>query len=233
MESAFQSEKWNLVAKAMSRTGLPTCSAEAIQARYETLTMKSKKADAEDGNKSDISSNLQRQTTRAIGVDFPGISASSRTDVEKVDEASTAMDVPAKGAERGRRVVSQGKTQHQIAHSDRMRKVWAIRRAKGTDGHRGGPPKAATIAKTARSGGPNTTPNTGASLAPAVPLQSSHTQDSLPKQTQPTFLHQDLSRDVNPHQKSLAQIVPATPQANGGPRRKTSYWNVSMHRKLR
>ena len=209
----------------MSRTGSATYSAESIQAQYERLIKKPK--GAEDKN-NDIFTDLARRTPHAVGRGKPEMSTPSRSGAGRLDEASNAINSPADGADRRHCTVRKPGPQNHAEHSARMRRVWAKRRALGTNGHRGGPPKASTIAK-AKEVVPTTTPSAGTSLAPAT----KHQKDSLPSQTQPIMLEGKVGRDANQHQQSLAQIVPAAALVASG-RNTTSLQSkhVPKHRRV-
>ena len=199
----------------MSRTGSATYSAKSIQTQYEKLT-KSKRVDSNHDNDHDTITGVPRRTTRAVGEKTSATSTPFRSGTIKLDEASNTIGTPADGTEGGRQTAHEGKSQFQIEHSARMRKVWAKRRAQGTNGHHGGPPKASTISKKAEIAAPKTTPFTVTFLAPAVTYQSGHAQESLPSPKPPVMCEQQIGRDTNQHQLSLAQIVPAAAQVKSG-----------------
>ena len=231
IESNFQSEKWGLVAEAMSRAGTATYSAELVQARYERLTTKPKKAVAKD--KVNPNTFLDpRQTPRAVGRENPEIPTPSRSGTGRLDKASNAIDISADRAERGHQTVRKCGPQNHAEHSARMRRVWAKRRSLGTDGHYGGRPEASTIAKRAKLAVPTTAPSSGTSLTPAISYPSGHVQDSSSNEKQPTVLEEEVGRDANQHKYSLAQIIPAAALADNGPKRKKPPRKVSTYRNL-
>ena len=212
----------------MSRTGSATYSAESIQAQYERLTKKPKGAVVREDKNNDIFTDLARRTPHAVGRGKPETSAPSRSGAGRLDEVSNAINSPADGADRRHCTVRKPGPQNHAEHSARMRRVWAKRRALGTNGHRGGPPKASTIAK-AKTVVPTTTPSAGASLAPATKHQSVHAKDSLPSQTQPVMLEGKVGRDANQHQQSLARIVPAAALGASGKKHNKPPRKVSMY----
>lgn len=255
MESNFQSEKWNLVAKAMSRSGLVHYSAEFIQAQYESLTKKSKRSDAKDEEIRDTLTVLPRRTTRIFKEKRVETSSPSRSGVGRLEEASKATNLPepqrtrlflyqkrpdsksqaikltsgqkssADGAKPGHQTIRKDKSQVDPEQSARARKAWAKRRALGTNGRRGGPPKA----KKAKMAVPNAAPKAGIPLAPTVTYQSGHPPEFLRNQTAPRVVGQEVRRDANHHKQSLAQIIPAASQTGSGQERIKSSIKVSMY----
>lgn len=222
-----------MVAETMSRTGSATYSAELIQAQYERLTRKCERADGKDDDNDDHSIKPLGRTTRAVGGKSIEPSTPSRSAAVRFDEASNAINLPTNGAAHGRQEVPKSRSQQQIEHSARMRRVWAIRKAKGTNGFRGGPPKGATASKKAKTAVPATTPNAGSSLDPAVTFQNGHAQKSTPKQTQSTVFEQQIGRNTNHHKQSLAQIVPVAAQVNSGPKHNNPSRKVSAYQDIR
>ena len=210
MESNFQAEKWNLVAEAMSRNSPATYSADLIQAQYERVMGKSDNYTEGDGTSTD----LPRRTDGAAQEKQPGWSTPSRPGAGRLDETPNTITTPANHAEHGRQKEPKSRLQQQIEHSERMRRVWAKRRASGTDG-RGG-----TASKKARKADSSTmTVKLGSSSAPAVtPQQSAPIPEPLAKQTQPMVSEHEPGHAANQHRQSLAQIIPTNPQneAHGG-----------------
>ena len=135
---------------------------------------------------------------------------------------NVSLGTCAEEVDHGRPRVRLTKPVVNVEHSARMLRVWAKRRALGTSGHRGGPPRASTIARNATTDVPNAAPKSGISLAPTVTYQSGLSLDSMPNQTQPVVFKKQVRRGVNQHEQSLAQIIPAAPETDGGPNRKTS-----------
>ena len=209
MESNFQSEKWILVAQAMSRVGRATYSAESVQAQYEKLNNTRKRAVAKDESNRDTLINLPRQMPRAVGRETLKNSTPSGSSAGRLDEAPNAIKLPADGAERRHQKVRKCGPQSRAEHSARMRKVWAKRRALGTNGHYGGPPKASTTAKQAKMAFPTTKPNVGTPLTPTITQPSGQAQHSSSYQKQPTVVKDEAGREVNQHKHSLAHIIPA------------------------
>ena len=228
IESNFQSEKWNLVAEAMSRTGSATYSAKSIQAQYERLIKKPKGTVVREDENNDISTDLAQRTPRAVGMGKPETSTPSRSGAGRLDEASNPISSPADEADRGHRTVRKCGPQNHAEHSARMRRVWAKRKALGTNGHHGGPPKASTLAK-AKKVVPVNTPSAGNSLAPVAIHQSVHAKDLLPSHTRPIVLEGKAGRDANQHQQSLAQIVPAAALVASGKKHNQPPRKVSMY----
>ena len=196
MESNFQTEKWNLVAEAMSRTSSATYSAKAVRAQYERLKSKS----------DDDPTGLPRRTDGAVEEIHPE-STALRPDARRLNGTSDAIITPTNGAEHQRQKVPKSRLQLQIEHSERMRRVWAKRRAQGTDG-RGG-----MASKKARKAATITTLRSESSSAPVTTHQSAPTPDPLAKRTQPIVSEQEAGRAANQHRQSLAQIIPTTPQS--------------------
>ena len=85
--------------------------------------------------------------------------------------------------------------------SARMRRIWAIRRALGTNGRSGGPPKARGTAKKLE-----------VSLAPTVTYQNGHSPALSPSHVPPNTMEKDVRHDTNPEKQCLEQIMPATSQ---------------------
>lgn len=125
----------------------------------------------------------------------------------------------AEGAEGGRQKVRKDKSQIHAEQSARALRVCANRRALGTNGRDGGPPKSSSTAKKAKVAAPNTAPNLGTSLAPSVTEQSGHSQDPSQKQTQPIVFEKEVRRDANQNKQSVAQIIPAAPEIHSGLKR--------------
>ena len=255
MESNFQSEKWNLVAEAMSRTGSAHHSAEMIQAQYERLTRNPKRSDTKDEERHDVFTDLPRRTARTIKRKRAETSSPSRSGLGRLEEASKATNLPepqrtrlflyqkrpdskiqatkptsgqkssADGAEQGHQTVRKDKSQVDAEQSARMLKAWAKRRALGTNGRDGGPPKA----KKAKMAVPNAAPKAGTPLAPTITYQSGHFPKILPTQTAPRVVGEDVRQDANQHKQSLAQIIPAAPQIGSEQERIKSSKKVSMY----
>lgn len=201
IDSNFQSEKWTLVAEAMSRSGSTHYPAQLVQAQYKSLTKVPERADAEDEENEKLLTNLRRRTTRTIRDSKTRTSTPSRSGVERVE-----------GAERGSKTTSKNKSQYCAEQSARMRSVWAIRRALGTNGR----PKASKIAKKAKMAIPCAAPNAGIPLGPTVTYQSGHSPDSLPNQTQPFVVGKEVRREANQKKQFLEQIIPAASQVDTG-----------------
>ena len=204
MESNFQAEKWNLVAETMSRTSSATYSADLIQAQYERLKGKSDNDTEGDGTSTDF----PRRTDGAVEEKQLESSIPSRPGAGRPDETPNKIVPPTDGAEHGRQKEPKSRLQQQIEHSERMRRVWAKRRASGTDG-RGG-----TVSKKARKAANSTmTPKPASSSAPTVtPHQSAPTPEPLAKQPQPMVSEYEPGRVADQHRQSLAQIISTTPQ---------------------
>lgn len=132
----------------------------------------------------------------------------------------------AEGAERGGQTICKSKSGVNAEQSARMRKVWARRRALGTNGRGGGPPKA----KTAKKAVPNVAPNAGIHLAPTMTYQSGHSPESLPNQTPPIVIEEEVCRDAKQRNQTLAQIIAAAPQKDRSQERVKSSKKVSMYR---
>ena len=209
MESNFQSEKWILVAQAMSRVGPATYSAESVQAQYEKLNNTRKRAVANDESNRDTLINLPRQMPRAVGRETPKIPTPSGSSAGRQDEAPNAINPPTDKAERRHQTARKCGPQNRAEHSARMRRVWAKRRALGTNGHHGGPPKASTTAKQAKMALPTTKPNVGTPPIPTITQPSDQAQNSSSYQKQPIMVKDEAGRDVNQHKHSLAHIIPA------------------------
>ena len=223
IESNFQSEKWNLVAEAMSRTGPATYSAELIQAQYKRLTKKPKGAAAKHGKKENTFTPCMIEGGKIE------TSTTSRSGAGRLVEASNAINLLRDGAERGQKTGRKNGPKNHEEHSAVMRKVWAKRRALGTNGHHGGPPKASTAAKKAKIAIPTITPNTATSLAPVVLSHNDHAPDSFSNQTQPIVLEEKVGCDATQHKQSLAQIIAAAAPVDSGPKYKTPGRKVSMY----
>ena len=217
MESNFQSEKWILVAQAMSRVGPATYSAESVQAQYEELNNSRKRNVAKSERNRDPSINLPRQIPHAVRRKTHKVSARSGSGAGRLDEAPNTINLPADGAERRRQTVRKFGPQNHAEHSARMRRVWAKRRALGTDGHRGGPPKASTTAKQAKMGLPTIKLNVRNPLTPTITRPSGQAQNSS-YQKQAVMLKDEAGREVNQHKHSLAHIIPAAPLVQSGPK---------------
>lgn len=336
IEDNYQSEKWNLVAEAMSRNGLVHHSAEWIQAQYERLTTHLRRVDSKDKENHDISTDLPRRTTLPMKERKTRESTLSRSDVERLDETSIAVDLPqpqlaatirkkysrkescecencgrkykssggliyhhkqypnctttkprpynrkenklrtssfpggalpraehqrpladppaprvsfpnlmisqkfsdssqldenddrsalddatlrlpADGADCGLQSLRKTKQTH-AEHSARARKVWAKRRALGTNGRHGGPQKMKPIAKKAKPAPP------GNQLASTVTDQSGHSPKHLANPTAPIAIKKEALSDAN---DSLEQTMPAAPQTDSGPRRVRPFEKVS------
>ena len=204
IENKFQSEKWDLVAKAMSRAGRGIHSADSVQAQYERLTKHLKAAVAKDEINRDGLTDLPQQTPHAVGREKSEPSTLSRSGAKRLDEASNAINSPTDGSEHGHQTVRKSGPQNHAEHSARMRKVWANRRALGTNGRDGGPPKASKSAKRVKMAFPTTKPK--AATSPA--LASGDTPSFLPNREQPIALGEMVGRDANQHKHWLAQIIP-------------------------
>ena len=85
--------------------------------------------------------------------------------------------------------------------SARMRRIWAIRRALGTNGRFGGPPKTSGTAKKVEM-----------SFAPTVTYQNGHSPGLSPNHDPPNTMEKDIRHDTNPKKQCLEQITPATSQ---------------------
>ena len=85
--------------------------------------------------------------------------------------------------------------------SARMRRIWAIRRALGTNGRSGGPPKARGTAKKFEM-----------SLAPTVTYQNGHSPALSPSHVPPMTMEKDVRHDINPEKQCPEQIMDATSQ---------------------
>ena len=218
MESNFQSEKWTLVAQAMSRIGPATYSAESVQAQYEKLNNTRKRPVAKDESNHDTLTDLPRQMTHTTGRETPKISTPSRSKFRRLDEASTKINQSADGAERKHQTVRKCGPQSRAEHSARMRKVWAKRRALGRSGHYGGRPKASTTAKQAKTALPTTKPNVGNPLTPTITQPSGQAQNSSSYPKQPVMVKDEAGREVNQHRHSLAHIIPAAALVQSGPK---------------
>ena len=207
MESNFQSEKWILVAQAMSRVGPATYSAESVQAQYEKLNKTCKRAITKDERNRDTSIHVPRQMPHAVEADTPKISTPSRSRaIGKPDET-----------ERRHRLILKCGPKNRAEHSARMRRVWAKRRALGTNGHHGGPPKASTAAKQAKMALPAAKSNVATPPTPAITQLSGLAQGSLSYQTQsPLVVKDEAGREANLHKHSLAHIIPAAAMVQSG-----------------
>ena len=188
MEYNFQTEKWSLVAEAMSRTSSATYSADVVQAQYERLKSKS----------DDDPTDLPRRTDGTVEEKYPESSTTLGPGARKLNGTSDAIITPTNGADNERQKVPKSRLQLQIEHSERMRRVWAKRRAMGTDGRGGG------ASKKARKANTTTTFQSGSSSAPAA----APTPDPLAKRPQPMAFEQEAGRAANQHRQSLAQIIP-------------------------
>lgn len=231
IESNYQSEKWALVAEAMSRAGSATYSAKLVQAQYERLTARPKKAVAKDRIDRDTFTDLPQQTPRAVGRENLEIPTTSRSGTGRLDEASKAINTSADRAERGHQVVHKFGPRNHAEHSARMRKVWAKRRALGTDGHYGGLPEASTIARRAKIAASTTAPSAKTYRVPAISHPSGHARDSSSNPKRSIVLEEGVGRDANQHKHSLAQIIPAAAPADSGPKDNEPPRNVSTNQK--
>ena len=274
----FQSEKWALVAEAMSRSGSASYPADLIRAQYELLTGNSQRPDAKTEtstlsrsgvgkvDQASIATNLlqsqhaqsisKKQTTATVrekkAVDrsykcekcgkkyksqasliyhqecHPNCSStrpvSHKRTKRNLDSYSDAgHEEP--GADRqgslanppNSRLSSPKPTPRNNAtalpqvnriedvpadedsQSARMRRIWAIRRALGTNGRSGGPPKARGAVK-----------RFGMSLAPTITYQSGHSPALSTSHVPPNTMEKDVSHDTNPEKQCLEQIMPAT-----------------------
>lgn len=227
IESNYHSEKWALVAEAMSRSS--TYSAELVQAQYERLTARPKKAVAKDKIDRDTFTDLPRQTPRAVGRENLEIPTASGSGAGRLDGASNAIDISADGAERNNQTVHKFGPRNHAEHSARMRKVWAKRRALGTDGHYGGQPESSTIARRAKIAASTTATGAETSPAPAISHPSGHAQDSPSNPKQSIVLEEGVRRDANQHKHSLGQIIPAAARADSGPKHNKPHKKVSMY----
>lgn len=170
-------------------------------------------------------------------VSFPNlIPSKTPTTLPQVDRndntpalEDASLGPTAEGAERGRQKARKDKSQIQAEQSARALRVWAIRRALGTNGRNGGPPKSNAIAKKAKLTVPNTAPNPETYLTPSVADQSGRAQDSLSNQTQPIVFEKEVRRDANPNKPSVKQIISAAPQTENGLERIKPPGKVSMY----
>ncbi len=226
IENNFQSEKWDLVSEAISRRGLTRYSAETIQAQFERLARDPKSPDAKEKENLDTTCDLPRRTTRAVG---------GKTETSTPDEASNATrlsqpqrprlllyqkrpdsKIQATTAMR-EKAIREDRSQAHAKHSARMLKVWAKRRAMGTNGYKGGPPKARATAKEAKVAVTKAAPNAGIPLAPTVTYQSGHSPELLPNQTAPMVIGKEVCRDVKQHKQPFAPTIPAAPHTDSDP----------------
>lgn len=129
----------------------------------------------------------------------------------------------ANGAERGGQTTCQSKSQQNAEHSARMRKLWAKRRALGTNGRNGGLRKVKKAVSKAA-------PNAGIHLTPTITYQGGHSSESLPNQMPPTATEEEVGRDASQRNQTLAQIVPAASQKDGSQERVKPSKKVSMCR---
>ena len=74
--------------------------------------------------------------------------------------------------------------------SARMRRIWAIRRALGTNGRFGGPPKPSGTAKKVEM-----------SLAPTVTYRNGHSRALSPSQVQPNTMEKNVRHDTSPEKQ--------------------------------
>ena len=300
----FESEKWALVAEAMSRNGSARYPADLIRAQYEWLTGNSQRADAENGENQNTCAHLPGRPTYIVMDRKTEISTPSRFGVGRLHQASIATNSPQSqhpqqsqttATNRGKNSVDKsykceqcGKKYrsqasliyHQEFHpncistrpvshkrikrnldsysdagheepgadrqgsrakppnsrlsfpnstprnnptalpqvnrieeapanedsaSARMRRIWAIRRALGTNGRSGGPPKASGTAKKVEM-----------SLTPTVTYQNGHSPALSPNQVPPNTMEKDVRHDTDPEKEYLEQIMPATSQTVTG-----------------
>ena len=89
--------------------------------------------------------------------------------------------------------------------SARMRRIWAIRRALGTNGRSGGPPKARGTAKKFET-----------SLPPTVTAQNGHSPAFSLSHVPPNTMEKDVRHDTSPEKQCHEQIMPATSQTVNG-----------------
>lgn len=129
-------------------------------------------------------------------------------------KSTSGQKSSADGAEPGHEKVRKDKALLSAEQSARSLRVWAKRRALGTHGRDGGPPKG----KKAKLAVRKAAPETGIPPAPTVTYQSGHSPDVLPKQTAPRVMEEEIRRDANQHKQSLAQIIPAAPSQTGSGR---------------
>ena len=224
IENNFQSEKWDLVAEAISRRGLAHYSARTIQAQFERLTRNPKSPDAKDKENFDTTYDLPPRTTHAV--------RGRKTETSTPDEASNATRLSQPQRPRlllyqkrpdfkiqvttamREKAIREDRSQAHAEHSARMLRVWAKRRAMGTDGYKGGPPKARATAKEAKVAVTKAAPNAGIPLAPTVTYQSGHSLESLPNQTVPMAIGKEVRRDVKQHKQPFAHTIPAAPHTD-------------------
>ena len=218
MESSFQSEKWILVAEAMSRAGPATYSAESVQAQYERLDKTRKGATANNESDRDTLINLPRQMPRAVGRRTPKVSTLSGSSAGRLDQAPNAINLPTDGADCRQQTARKSGPQNRTEHSARMRRVWAKRRALGRNGHHGGPPKASTAAKQAKLALPATKTNVGTPLPPTITQSSGQARNATSYPKQRIMVKHAAGREVNQHKHSLAHIIPAAAPFQSGPR---------------
>lgn len=223
IENNFQSEKWNLVAEAMSRTESTRCSAESIKAQYERLAANSKRADTKKEENVDTFGNLPQRVTRMVRGRQTVTLTPSRSGLERQENLDPFVNM----VKRGRQAVRKTKSQTFTQQSERARRAWAIRRALGTNGRDGGPPKT----KKAKIAVPNAAPNAEIPLASTVTYKSGLFQKPLPGQTTPMVIEQEVRRDANPHKQSLAHIVPPAPQTDTAAKRIEPDREVGMYQK--
>ena len=89
--------------------------------------------------------------------------------------------------------------------SARMRRIWAIRRALGTNGRFGGPPKASGTAKKVEM-----------SLAPTVAYENGHYPALSPNHVPLNTMEKDVRHGTNSKKQCLEQIMPPTSQTATG-----------------
>ena len=300
----FASEKWALVAEAMSCNGSASYPADLIRAQYELLTGNPQRSDAKNEEKQNTSAHLPRRSTYVV---MDRKTETPRSEVGKVDQAAIATKSPQSqhldsksqttAAIRGKKSVDRSykceqcgkkyKSQasliyHQEFHPDcgstrpvshkrtkrnldsysdagheepdadrrgsranppnsrlsfpnsiprnnptalpqvnriedapadedlpsaRMRRIWAIRRALGTNGRFGGPPKASGTAKKVEM-----------SFAPTVTYHNGHSPALSPNHVPPNTMEKDIRHGTNPEKQCLEQITPATSQAVTAPK---------------
>ena len=173
-------------------------------------------------------------------VSFPNlIPRETPTTLPQVDESDKApalehvsLGPTAEEAERGRQKAGKDKSQIQAEQSARALRVWAIRRALGTNGRNGGPPKPSTIAKKAKLTVPTTAPNPETYLTPSVADQSGHSHNLLSNQTEPIVFENEVRRDVNSNKQSVTQIISAAPETENGSERIKPPRKVSMYQNV-
>ena len=114
----------------------------------------------------------------------------------------------ADGAERGRQTVRKNFSRTNANASVRAREAWAVRRALGTNGRRGGPPKG----KKAKMVVADAEPNARIHLAPTIAHQSGHSPTPWANTTTPITIEKTHLPNANGAKDALEQIIPAAPQ---------------------